>query len=107
MSDALRRSSQASLTTSGDCMKLFSFLRHQYLTVSTHTFHRETKVFDYCPHCDEKTPWLARVLTGYFRCLQCGGNPLEPADAPSSAATSSDRDAVRRPAAQVPKRMTA
>lgn len=59
-------------------MKLLERLHDTYLSVSASSFSRVTKVVDHCPHCDEETPWVARVLTGYIRCTQCGRNPMRP-----------------------------
>lgn len=61
-----------------DYMKtLFRRMRSAYLSVSATTFGRVTKHVDHCPHCQERTPWAVRVLTGYARCLACGRNPLD------------------------------
>lgn len=58
-------------------MNAIQRLRDKYLTLSaTHT-RRAMKVYDHCPHCEEKTPWMVRVVTGFFQCLQCGQNPLD------------------------------
>lgn len=57
-------------------MKLFRHLRQKYLAVSASSSTHYQKHFDYCPHCEEKTPWMARVMSGYYRCLQCGNDPL-------------------------------
>lgn len=59
-------------------MKLLQRLHDTYRSVSASTFSRVTKVVDHCPHCDEDTPWVVRVLTGYYRCTQCGRNPMQP-----------------------------
>ena len=59
-------------------MKILQRLHDTYLSVSASTFSRVTKVVDHCPHCDEETPWVVRVLTGYYRCTQCGHNPMRP-----------------------------
>ena len=63
-------------------MKLLQRLRDNYLSVSANYSRRAMKVYDYCPHCGEKTPWMVRVVTGFFRCLQCGHNPLDHDAAP-------------------------
>lgn len=75
-------------------MNAIKRLRDKYLTLSaTHT-RRAMKVYDHCPHCEEKTPWMVRVVTGFFQCLECGRNPLdtaasaEEASAPASNAAS-------------------
>jgi len=52
-------------------------LRDKYLTLSAAHTRRAMKVYDHCPHCEEKTPWMVRVVTGFFQCLQCGQNPLD------------------------------
>jgi ribosomal protein L37AE/L43A len=77
-------------------MTVIDRLRDTYLTLSANHTRRAVKMYRYCPHCAEKTPWMVRVVTGFFRCLQCGNNPLE-ADAPprrpgaaSASATASD-----------------
>jgi ribosomal protein L37AE/L43A len=57
-------------------MKLFRHLRQKYLRLSASASSHHQKHFDYCPHCEEKTPWMTRVLQGYYRCLQCGNDPL-------------------------------
>jgi len=57
-------------------MKFLHRLRDTYMRTSEHTFPRMTKVYDHCPHCNRKTPWMARALSGFARCLQCGKDPL-------------------------------
>lgn len=90
-----------------DSMKLFRHLRHKYMRLSANASTHHQKHFDYCPHCEEKTPWMARVMTGYYRCLQCGNNPLaetpeqasdETAHAEPSATESSRRAKLRKSA---------
>ncbi|MFP4227929.1 MAG: hypothetical protein ACLFTE_03780 [Salinivenus sp.] len=66
-------------------MKLLQRLHDTYLSVSASTFSRVTKVVDHCPHCDEETPWVVRVLTGYYRCTQCGRDPMRPASSHGDA----------------------
>lgn len=73
-------------------------LRDKYLTLSaTHT-RRAMKVYDHCPHCEEKTPWMVRVVTGFFQCLQCGQNPLD-AGGRSAQETASAANPASRAAA--------
>ena len=68
-------------------MKLLRHLRQKYMAISSNASAHYQKHYDYCPHCEEKTPWMARVLSGYYRCLQCGNNPLtRPADEEPAAA---------------------
>jgi ribosomal protein L37AE/L43A len=57
-------------------MKLFRHLRQKYLAIASNASTHYQKHYDYCPHCDEKTPWMTRALSGYYRCLQCGSDPL-------------------------------
>lgn len=35
-----------------------------------------------CPHCTANTTWAVRPLNGYYRCLQCGNNPLDASQPP-------------------------
>jgi len=72
-------------------MNAIKRLRDKYLTLSaTHT-RRAMKVYDHCPHCREKTPWMVRVVTGFFQCLECGQNPLDtPAAAEEESAPASN-----------------
>ena len=30
-----------------------------------------------CPRCETNTLWTVRPLSGYYRCLRCGRNPME------------------------------
>jgi len=30
-----------------------------------------------CPYCGTDTRWVARAVEGYYRCLECGRDPLE------------------------------
>jgi len=62
---------------------LLQRVRNTYLSVTATTFGRVTKHVDHCPHCDDRTTWAIRVLTGYGRCLQCGHNPLDHSDTAS------------------------
>lgn len=57
-------------------MSLLQRLHDTYLSVSANSFGRVTKVVDYCPHCEDETPWVVRVLTGYIRCTECGRDPM-------------------------------
>ena len=66
-------------------MSLLQRLHDTYLSISASTFSRVTKVVDHCPHCDEETPWVVRVLTGYYRCTQCGRDPMRPASSHDDA----------------------
>ncbi|PEN13208.1 hypothetical protein CRI94_11240 [Longibacter salinarum] len=81
-------------------MKLFRHLRQKYLAVSAGSSKHYQKHYDHCPHCEEKTPWMARVLSGYYRCLQCGNDPLvaereqEPGVSPRSDAPPVASDAA-------------
>ncbi|WP_022834343.1 hypothetical protein [Salisaeta longa] len=75
-------------------MELLQRLRNEYLAVANNAHQHHAKVWDYCPHCEEKTPWMARVLNGYFRCLQCGKNPLHHPAAHEADDASPDADAV-------------
>jgi ribosomal protein L37AE/L43A len=76
-------------------MKLFRHLRRKYLAISVGSSTHFQKHFDHCPHCEEKTPWMARVMSGYYRCLQCGNDPLVAASETGSrtdaASSASDR----------------
>jgi len=82
-----------------DSMKLFRHLRHKYLSLSANASTHHQKHFDFCPHCEEKTPWMARVMSGYYRCLQCGNDPLvetrehDPGEPASVSAESPSTDA--------------
>lgn len=37
---------------------------------------RHITVWRECPHCKARTPWAVRAVSGYYRCLRCGNNPL-------------------------------
>jgi len=71
-------------------MKLFRHLRQKYLHLSANASTHHQKHFDYCPHCEEKTPWMTRVLQGYYRCLQCGNDPLVAQDAEAPVDTEAE-----------------
>lgn len=46
------------------------------LTASlAHSHHSATT--GKCPHCGERTRWAVRPLNNFYRCLQCGADPLE------------------------------
>lgn len=40
-----------------------------------HSHH--TRIDGECPHCETRTVWAARALSGFYRCMRCGGNPLD------------------------------
>jgi len=63
---------------------LLQRVRNTYLSLTATTFGRVTKHVDHCPHCNDRTTWAVRVLTGYARCLQCGHNPLDRHDVASN-----------------------
>jgi len=56
-----------------------------YRELSVDAFGPVTKVAEYCPHCEEQTPWAVRILHGYIRCQQCGRNPMEEERAAASS----------------------
>jgi transposase-like protein len=31
----------------------------------------------HCPHCERDTAWAVHAMRGYYRCRQCGNNPLD------------------------------
>ncbi len=33
-----------------------------------------------CPHCARTTRWIVRPLSGFYRCLDCGHDPLKTQD---------------------------
>jgi len=82
-------------TTLQSCMKLFRHLRRKYLAISVGSSTHFQKHFDHCPHCEEKTPWMARVMSGYYRCLQCGNDPLV-AESESASRTDAASSAPER-----------
>lgn len=80
-------------------MKLIQRLRDSYLSVSANYSRRAMKVYDYCPYCDDRTPWMVRVVTGFFRCLECGHNPLDHPSSPHAQDTVHADEAPAREAA--------
>jgi len=79
-------------------MNLLRRLYDTYLSVSSSSFGPVTLLVDHCPHCDEQTPWIARALTGYVRCTQCGCDPMHTAEEPTpcSPPSASDRSSRQR-----------
>ena len=47
-----------------------------YKALSSALPHPAT-VWSRCPHCDTRTPWVARAWSGYYRCMACRRNPLD------------------------------
>ena len=62
-------------------------LRHlsQRLAVSMGQSHH-VRVWADCRHCGTKTRQVARSVDGYYRCLQCDGDPNAAAAAPDAPA---------------------
>lgn len=60
----------------------------------THVTH------DHCPHCDARTPWRVNVLQRFYRCMQCGRDPMGRAEDRSPVARDrvSEETAHRVPA---------
>lgn len=59
-------------------MKFLQHLRDAWLRHAANAHVLEH--CDTCPHCEERTTWTVRMLSGYARCQQCGQNPLERPD---------------------------
>ena len=72
-------------------MTLTQRLTREYKRMSS-ALSAQPTTWHHCPHCEEQTPWVVRLWSGYFRCMTCGNDPL---DANTDAARS-DRP-PRRP----------
>ena len=63
--------------TGYNAMTWFSKFRDRYLNTSLQATAHYMKTWAYCAHCATHTPWMTRSASGYYKCLECGNNPME------------------------------